>query len=175
MMSQMVVMERLTTKEDLIMWEVLKGNRYPSEKVIRLMFVGWLILAVTFLYQSCSTTQLGQAAQVQKSNYLIYSGVQQIAAEARINWEDAQVNGTEAAAPYLNDENWLKFVEADRIIVDAHNAYTETLILLLQVTDEDKIHNLMLKLASDEAFLNHVAEIGLKILVDNGVISGVVW
>jgi len=143
-------------------------------------FIGFIVFmmvgmsAVTL--QSCTTNQAMVATKVSKSNYIIYTGVQKMAASARLNYEDAVATGVEPIQPYIDDSNWIAYVKADRNIVDAHNAYVETLkLIVVGVNDERALKDLLILLATQESYLDRMAQIGLKILVDNGVISGVVW
>ena len=143
-------------------------------------FIGFIVFmmvgmsAVTL--QSCTTNQAMVATKVSKSNYIIYTGVQKMAASARLNYEDAVASGVEPIQPYIDDSNWIAYVKADRNIVDAHNAYVETLkLIVVGVNDERALKDLLILLATQESYLDRMAQIGLKILVDNGVISGVVW
>jgi len=143
-------------------------------------FIGFIVFmmvgmsAVTL--QSCTTNQAMVATKVSKSNYIIYTGVQKMASSARLNYEDAVASGVEPIQPYIDDSNWIAYVKADRNIVDAHNAYVETLkLIVVGVNDERALKDLLILLATQESYLDRMAQIGLKILVDNGVISGVVW
>jgi len=134
------------------------------------------IVSTSTLMLGCTTNQAMVATKVSKSNYIIYTGVQKMAASARLNYEDAVATGVEPIQPYIDDSNWIAYVKADRNIVDAHNAYVETLkLIVVGVNDERALKDLLILLATQESYLDRMAQIGLKILVDNGVISGVVW
>ena len=134
-----------------------------------------IIVLVSFatglLYGCAGQNAMRTSVNVAKTNYETFTTVQVIAADAYLNREAAQGTEQPLMAPYLNQEQWDRFVKASEQVEMAHNSYVTALQIALSSGQTPDPVTLDLRWSQVEI----LARAAVKILVDAGIVEGVVW